>query len=67
MGKRTTHQILTAETQLSSNYATFMMIGKDVKRGYKRSINCMGPIQLLDTAQRSLIYRGSTRRPKMLR
>ena len=35
-------QIPTTETEISSNYATFMIIGKDVKKGYVRPINRMG-------------------------
>jgi len=43
-------QIPTTETEVSSNYATFMIIGKDVKKGYVRPINRMGPVKLVDIA-----------------
>jgi len=43
-------QIPTAETEISSNYATFMIVGKDIKKGYVRPINRMGPIKLVDIA-----------------
>jgi len=43
-------QIPTAETEISSNYATFMIIGKDIKKGYVRPINRMGPVRLVDIA-----------------
>jgi len=43
-------QIPTAETEVSSNYATFMILGRDVKKGYKRDIEWMGPVQLVDIA-----------------
>lgn len=43
-------QIPTAETQLSSNYATFMIIGRGIKKGYKRPIDWIGPVQLVDIA-----------------
>lgn len=42
--------IPTAETEISSNYATFMMIGKNVKKGYVRPVDMMGPVQLVDVA-----------------
>ena len=43
-------QIPTAETEISSNYATFMIVGKDIKKGYVRPINRMGPVKLVDIA-----------------
>jgi len=43
-------QIPTTETEISSNYATFMIIGKDVKKGYIRPIERIGPIQQVDLA-----------------
>jgi len=43
-------QIPTTETEISSNYATFMIVGKDVKKRYVRPINRMGPVKLVDVA-----------------
>ena len=43
-------QIPTAETEISSNYATFMIIGKDIKKGYVRPMDRLGPAYLVDVA-----------------
>ena len=43
-------QIPTAETEISSNYATFIITGKNIKKGYKRPTNFLGPIHLTDIA-----------------
>jgi len=43
-------QIPTAETEISSNYAVFMMMGKDVKKGYVRPVDKIGPVNLVDIA-----------------
>jgi predicted AlkP superfamily phosphohydrolase/phosphomutase len=43
-------QIPTTETEVSSNYATFMIVGKDVKKGYVRPINRIGPVKTVDIA-----------------
>ena len=40
----------TAETEFSSNYATFFIIGPGIKKGYKRPIDFLGPVQLVDIA-----------------
>lgn len=41
-------QIPTAETEISSNYATLMILGKDIKKGYIRPIDRIGPVQTVD-------------------
>ncbi len=43
-------QIPTSETEISSNYAVFMMIGGETKRGYIRPTWRLGPVQLVDVA-----------------
>jgi len=43
-------QIPTAETELSSNYGTFIIVGPDVKKGYVRPIDFLGPVYLVDVA-----------------
>jgi len=43
-------QIPTTETDVSSLYATFMIVGRDIKRGYVRPIDRMGPVKLVDIA-----------------
>jgi predicted AlkP superfamily phosphohydrolase/phosphomutase len=43
-------QIPTTETAISSNYATFMILGKDIKKGYIRPVDQLGPIPLIDIA-----------------
>jgi len=43
-------KIPTAETDISSNYATFMVVGGDAKRGYRRPVERVGPVQLVDVA-----------------
>jgi len=43
-------QVPTAETEISSNYATFMIVGKDIKKGYVRPIDRVGPVKLVDIA-----------------
>ncbi|RLF14227.1 MAG: hypothetical protein DRJ66_06440 [Thermoprotei archaeon] len=40
----------TAETEFSSNYAAFFIIGPGIKRGYRRPIDFLGPVQLVDIA-----------------
>ena len=40
----------TAETEFSSNYATFFIIGPGIKKGYRRPIDFLGPVQLVDIA-----------------
>jgi predicted AlkP superfamily phosphohydrolase/phosphomutase len=43
-------QLPTTETEISSNYATFMITGKDIKKSYVRSQEQMGPVCLVDIA-----------------
>jgi len=40
----------TAETEFSSNYAAFFIIGPGIKKGYRRPIDFLGPVQLVDIA-----------------
>jgi len=41
-------QIPTAETQISSNYAVLVISGPGIKKGYKREVNQLGPVKLVD-------------------
>jgi predicted AlkP superfamily phosphohydrolase/phosphomutase len=43
-------QIPTTETEISSNYATFMVIGKGIKKGYVRPVDTIGPVKTVDIA-----------------
>jgi len=43
-------QIPTTETEISSNYATFMILGEDINKGYVRPIDKIGPVNLVDVA-----------------
>ncbi len=43
-------KIPTAETDISSNYATFMVIGGKAKNGYRRPESDIGPVRLVDIA-----------------
>ncbi|MCK4418001.1 MAG: alkaline phosphatase family protein [Candidatus Latescibacteria bacterium] len=38
----------TAETEISSNYATLMVVGKDIKKGYVRPVDSIGPVLTVD-------------------
>ena len=40
----------TAETELASNYAVFMITGPGIKKSYKRNEEFMGPVYLTDIA-----------------
>lgn len=40
----------TAETEFSSNYATFIIVGPGIKKGYERPVDFLGPVQLVDVA-----------------
>ncbi len=41
-------QIPTAETKISSNYAVLVMSGPGIKKGYKRPVDQIGPVRLVD-------------------
>jgi len=43
-------QIPTAETELSSNYGTFIIAGPNIKKGYVRPVDFLGPVYLVDVA-----------------
>jgi len=43
-------QIPTAETELSSNYGTFIIAGPNIKKGYIRPVEFLGPVYLVDIA-----------------
>jgi len=43
-------QIPTAETIYGSNYAVFMIAGPNIKRGYVRPIEMLGPVLTVDVA-----------------
>jgi len=47
-GARHGPQPPTTETEYSSNYATFVMAGPGVKKGYARPLDRLGPISLTD-------------------
>lgn len=43
-------QIPTAETEYGSNYAVFMIAGPNIKRGYARPLELLGPVMTVDVA-----------------
>jgi len=43
-------QIPTAETEYGSNYAVFMIAGPNIKKGYVRPLEMLGPVLTVDVA-----------------